>query len=56
MDSAEEAFYAVIIKKPIPLFENVLQIEPGWARAQETPYEAEEFMRTGTFPSVCPAA
>ena len=52
MDSAEEAFYAGNYQKAIPLFENVLQIEPGWARAQEHHDEAEEFMRTGNIPSV----
>lgn len=52
MDSAEEAFYAGNYQKAIPLYENVLQIEPGWARAQEHHDEAEEFMRTGNIPSV----
>ena len=52
MDSAEEAFYAGNYQKAIPLFENVLQIEPGWSRAQEHHDEAEEFMRTGNIPSV----
>ena len=52
MDSAEEAFYAGNYQKAIPLYENVLQIEPGWSRAQEHHDEAEEFMRTGNIPSV----
>ncbi len=52
MDTAEEAFYAGNYQKAIPLFEKVLQIEPGWARAQEHRNEAEEFMRTGNIPSV----
>lgn len=52
MDSAEEAFYAGSYQKAIPLYEKVLQIEPGWARAQEHRNEAEEFMRTGNIPSV----
>lgn len=52
MDSAEEAFYAGNYQKAIPLYEKVLQIEPGWARAQEHRDEAEEFMRTGNIPSV----
>jgi len=52
MDSAEEAFYAGNYQKAIPLFEQVLQIEPGWVRAQEHRDEAEEFMRTGNIPSV----
>ena len=52
MDSAEEAFYAGSYQKAIPLFEKVLQIEPGWSRAQEHRDEAEEFLRTGNIPSV----
>lgn len=52
MDDAEEAFYAGNYQKAIPLFEQVLQIEPGWSRAQEHRDEAEEFLRTGNIPSV----
>jgi len=52
MDEAEEAFYAGNYQKAIPLFEKVLQVEPGWSRAQEHRDEAEEFMRTGNIPSV----
>lgn len=52
MDSAEEAFYAGNYQKAIPLFEKVLQIEPGWVRAQEHRDETEVFLRTGNIPSV----
>ena len=52
MDSAEEAFYAGNYQKAIPLFEKVLQVEPGWSRAQEHRDEAEDFLRTGNIPSV----
>ncbi len=52
MNSAEEAFYAGGYQKAIPLYEKVLQIEPGWVRAQEHRDEAEEFLRTGNIPSV----
>jgi tetratricopeptide (TPR) repeat protein len=52
MDSAEEAFYAGNYQKAIPLYEKVLQIEPGWSRASEHHDEAEEFLRTGNIPSV----
>jgi len=52
MDSAEEAFYAGNYQEAIPLYEKVLQIEPGWSRAQEHHDEAEEFLRTGNIPSV----
>lgn len=52
MDSAEQAFYAGNYQKAIPSFEKVLQIEPGWSRAQEHRDEAEEFLRTGNIPSV----
>ncbi|MFW5714613.1 MAG: hypothetical protein ACOCYU_08070, partial [Brevefilum sp.] len=58
MDSAEEAFYAGNYQKAISLYEKVLEIEPGWARAKEHHDEAEEFLRTGNIPSVAlpPAA
>ena len=52
MDSAEEAFYAGNYQKAIPLYESVLQVEPGWSRAKEHRDEAEEFLRTGNIPSV----
>ena len=52
MNSAEEAFYSGNYQKAIPLFEKVLQIEPGWSRAEEHHDEAEEFLRTGNIPSV----
>ena len=52
MDEAEEAFYAGNYQKAIPLFEKVLQIEPGWSRAQEHREEAEDFLRSGNIPSV----
>lgn len=52
MDSAEEAFYAGNYQKAIPLYESVLQAEPGWSRAKEHRDEAEEFLRTGNIPSV----
>lgn len=52
MDSAEEAFYAGNYQKAIPLYESVLQVEPGWSRAKEHRDEAEELLRTGNIPSV----
>lgn len=52
MDSAEEAFYGGNYQKAIPLYENVLRIEPSWSRAQQHRDEAEDFMRTGNIPSV----
>jgi len=52
MDSAEEAFYAGSYQKAIPLYEKVLNIEPGWSRAIEHHDEAEEFLRSGNIPSV----
>jgi tetratricopeptide (TPR) repeat protein len=52
MNTAEEAFYAGDYKKSIALFEKVLQLEPGWSRAEEHRAEAEEFLRTGNIPSV----
>lgn len=52
MDTAEEAFYGGNYQKAIPLFEKVLQIEPGWSRAKEHHDEAEEFLRSGNIPSV----
>ncbi len=52
MDLAEEAFYAGNYQEAISLYEKVLQVEPGWSRAQEHHNEAEEFLRTGNIPSV----
>ena len=52
LDSADEAFYAGNDQKALALYENVLQIEPGWSRAKEHHDEAEEFLRTGNIPSV----
>ena len=52
MDEAEEAFYKGNYQVAIPLYEKVIQMEPGWTRAQEHHSEAEEFLRSGNIPSV----
>ena len=52
MDQAEEAFYKGNYQAAIPLYEKVIQMEPGWTRAQEHHSEAEEFLRSGNIPSV----
>ena len=52
MDQAEEAFYKGNYQAAIPLYEKVIQMEPGWTRAQEHHAEAEEYMRSGNIPSV----
>jgi tetratricopeptide (TPR) repeat protein len=52
MDEAEEAFYKGNYQAAIPLFEKVIQMEPGWTRAQEHHSEAEEYLRSGNIPSV----
>ena len=52
MDEAEEAFYKGNYQVAIPLFEKVIQMEPGWTRAQEHHSEAEEYLRSGNIPSV----
>lgn len=52
MDEAEEAFYKGNYQVAIPLYEKVIQMEPGWVRAQEHHSEAEEYLRSGNIPSV----
>ena len=52
MDEAEEAFYKGNYQAAIPLYEKVLQLEPGWTRAEEHHAEAEEYLRSGNIPSV----
>ena len=52
MDQAEEAFYKGNYQVAIPLYEKVIQMEPGWTRAQEHHSEAEEYLRSGNIPSV----
>ena len=52
MDQAEEAFYKGNYQSAISLYEKVLQLEPGWVRAQEHHSEAEDYLRTGNIPSV----
>ncbi|MEL7625866.1 MAG: hypothetical protein AAGU15_03320 [Anaerolineaceae bacterium] len=52
MDEAEEAFYKGNYQAAIPLYEKVIQMEPGWTRAQEHHSEAEDYLRSGNIPSV----
>ena len=52
MDEAEELFYKGNYQATIPLYEKVMQMEPGWSRAEEHHSEAEEFLRSGNIPSV----
>src|SRR5690606_38391500 len=52
MDEAEEAFYKGNYQVAIPLYEKVIQMEPGWTRAQEHHSEAEDYLRSGNIPSV----
>ena len=52
MDEAEEAFYKGNYQAAISLYEKVLQLEPGWTRAEEHHAEAEEYLRSGNIPSV----
>lgn len=52
MDQAEEAFYKGNYQVAIPLYEKVIQMEPGWTRAQEHHSEAEDYLRSGNIPSV----
>lgn len=52
MDEAEDAFYRGNYQAAIPLYEKVIQMEPGWTRAQEHHAEAEEYLRSGNIPSV----
>jgi tetratricopeptide (TPR) repeat protein len=52
MEEAEKLFYGGRYAEAIKLFDQVLQIEPLWERAQKHRNESENYLRTGYIPSV----
>jgi tetratricopeptide (TPR) repeat protein len=52
MEEAEKLFYGGRYAEAIKLYDQVLQIEPGWERAQKHRNESENYLRTGYIPSV----
>jgi tetratricopeptide (TPR) repeat protein len=52
MEEAEKLFYGGRYAEAIKLYDQVLQIEPLWERAQKHRSESENYLRTGYIPSV----
>ena len=52
MEEAEKLFYGGRYAEAIKLYDQVLQIEPMWERAQKHRNESENYLRTGYIPSV----
>ncbi|HEX9012963.1 MAG TPA: hypothetical protein VF813_05585 [Anaerolineaceae bacterium] len=52
MEEAERLFYGGRYAEAIKLYDQVLQIEPGWERAKQHRNESEGYLRTGYIPSV----
>jgi tetratricopeptide (TPR) repeat protein len=52
MEEAEKLFYGGRYAEAIKLYDQVLQIEPGWDRARQHRTESENYLRTGYIPSV----
>lgn len=52
MEEAEKLFYGGRYAEAIKLYDQVLQIEPLWERAQKHRGESENYLRTGYIPSV----
>jgi tetratricopeptide (TPR) repeat protein len=52
MEEAEKLFYGGRYAEAIKLYDQVLQIEPQWERAQKHRHESENYLRTGYIPSV----
>jgi tetratricopeptide (TPR) repeat protein len=52
MEEAEKLFYGGRYAESVKLYDQVLQIEPNWERAQQHRDESEEYLRTGYIPSV----
>ena len=52
MEEAEKLFYGGRYAEAIKLYDQVLQIEQGWERAQKHRNESENYLRTGYIPSV----
>ena len=52
MEEAEKLFYGGRYAEAIKLYDQVIQIEPGWERAKQHRNESEGYLRTGYIPSV----
>lgn len=52
MEEAEKLFYGGRYAEAILFYDQVLQIDPRWERAQQHRRESENYMRTGYIPSV----
>ncbi len=52
MEEAERLFYGGRYAEAIKLYDQVIQIEPGWERAKQHRNESEGYLRTGYIPSV----
>ena len=55
MEMAEKLFYSGRYAEAIQLFDRILQLEPNWERAKQHRSEAENYLRTGSYPG-CRAA
>ncbi|MCE5209711.1 MAG: hypothetical protein LLG42_15570 [Chloroflexi bacterium] len=52
MEDAEKMFYGGRYAESMRLYDQVLQIEPDWDRAQQHRSESDEYLRTGYIPAV----
>jgi tetratricopeptide (TPR) repeat protein len=52
MEESEKLFYGGRYAEAIKDYDQVLQIEPQWERAQKHRHESENYLRTGYIPSV----
>jgi tetratricopeptide (TPR) repeat protein len=52
MEDAEKMFYGGRYAESIRLYDQVLQVEPDWDRAQQHRAESDEYLRTGYIPAV----
>jgi tetratricopeptide (TPR) repeat protein len=52
MEEAEKLFYGGRYSEAILFYDQVLQIDPRWERAQQHRRESENYLRTGHIPSV----
>jgi tetratricopeptide (TPR) repeat protein len=52
MEEAEKLLYGGQYAEAVKRYDQVLQFEPGWERAEQHRLEAENYLRTGYIPSV----
>ncbi len=52
MEDAEKMFYGGRYAESMRLYDQVMQIEPDWDRAQQHRAESDEYLRTGYIPAV----